>query len=116
MSPSAWAQRVTRRDPAIALLAAAIVAFNPMVLFINASVNNDNLLMLLSAAALWLMVRDVQSEQAGLRGRQTLLLGVVLGLASLAKVSGALLLPIAALAVTFGAWRARSWRPGCCAG
>lgn len=98
------------RRPAIGLLAAAIVAFNPMVLFINASVNNDNLLMFLSAVALWLMVRDVQAEQAGLRGRQTLLLGVVLGLASLTKVSGALLLPIAALAVTFGAWRARSWR------
>ena len=97
-------------QPSIALLAAAIVAFNPMVLFINASVNNDNLLMLLSAAALWLMVRAVQTEPASLRARQTLLLGVVLGLASLTKVSGALLLPIAALAVTFMAWRERSWR------
>lgn len=98
------------RRPAIGLLAAAIVAFNPMVLFINASVNNDTLLMPLSAVALWLMARDVQSQRAGLRGRQTLLLGIVLGLASLAKVSGALLLPVAALAVTFAAWRERSWR------
>jgi 4-amino-4-deoxy-L-arabinose transferase-like glycosyltransferase len=101
---------LTPLDPALGLLAAAIVAFNPMVLFINASVNNDNLLMFLSAVALWLMVTDVQSEQAGLRGRQTLLLGIVLGLASLTKVSGALLLPVAALAVTFSAWRARSWK------
>mgnify|MGYP001266302525 CR=1 FL=1 len=98
------------RAPAIGLLAAAFVAFNPMVLFIGASVNNDTLLMLLSTAALGLMVRDVQSDQPGLRGRQTLLLGVVLGLASLTKVSGLLLLPVAALAVTFSAWRARSWQ------
>jgi hypothetical protein len=81
-----------------------------MVLFIGASVNNDTLLMLLSTAALGLMVRDVQSDQPGLRGRQTLLLGVLLGLACLTKVSGALLLPVAALAVTFSAWRARSWQ------
>lgn len=98
------------QESAVSLLAAAVVAFNPMVLFINASVNNDNLLMLWSALALWLMVNDVQSAQAGLRGRQTLLLGVVLGVASLTKVSGALLLPVAALAVTFSAWRARSLR------
>jgi 4-amino-4-deoxy-L-arabinose transferase-like glycosyltransferase len=98
------------RTPAIGLLAAAFVAFNPMVLFIGASVNNDTLLMLLSTAALGLMVRDVQSDQPGLRGRQTLLLGALLGLACLTKVSGALLLPVAALAVTFSAWRARSWQ------
>lgn len=95
---------------AIALLAAAIVAFNPMVLFITASVNNDSLLMPLSAAALWLMVADVQSREPGLRVRQTLLLGVILGLACLTKVSGALLLPVAALAVTFSAWPSRAWR------
>lgn len=98
------------QEPAVSLLAAAVVAFNPMALFINASVNNDNLLMLSSALALWLMVRDVQSDQAGLRGWQTLLLGIVLGVASLTKVSGALLLPVAALAVTFSAWRVRSLR------
>lgn len=97
-------------NPAVGLLAAAIVAFNPMVLFIDASVNNDSLLMALSTLALWLMVTDVQADQPGLRGRQTVLLGVVLGLASLTKVSGLLLLPIAALAVTFSAWRARSWQ------
>lgn len=98
------------QSSAVGLLAAAMVAFNPMVLFINASVNNDNLLMLLSAAALWRMVVDVQSEEGGLRVGQTLLLGLLLGLASLTKVSGLLLLPIAALAVTYSAWRARSWR------
>jgi hypothetical protein len=52
----------------------------------------------------------VQSDQAGLRVRQTVLLGVILGLASLTKVSGALLMPVAALAVTFSAWRLRSGR------
>jgi 4-amino-4-deoxy-L-arabinose transferase-like glycosyltransferase len=97
-------------QPAVSLLTMAFVAFNPMVLFIAASVNNDNLLMLLSTLALWLMVRDVQSTLVGLRWRATLLLGVVIGLASLAKVSGLVLLPVAALGITVVAWRQRSWR------
>ena len=44
--------------PAVGLLTAALVAFNPMVLFINASVNNDNLVMLLSTLTLLLLVRE----------------------------------------------------------
>jgi hypothetical protein len=42
-------------QPGLALAAAALTAFTPMFVFISASVNNDNLAVLLSAAALWLI-------------------------------------------------------------
>ncbi|MEZ4767134.1 MAG: glycosyltransferase family 39 protein [Caldilineales bacterium] len=96
--------------PALALLAAALVAFNPMVLFIGASVNNDTLLMLLATLALLLLARDVESEARGMRWQATIVLGVVLGAAALTKVSGLVLLPVAALAVTLEAARSRDWR------
>jgi 4-amino-4-deoxy-L-arabinose transferase-like glycosyltransferase len=83
---------------ALALLAAALVAFNPMVIFINASVNNDNLLMLLSTLSLWLIAREL-TDPSGLRWRDTLLLSIAIGLAMLTKLSGAILLPVAALAM-----------------
>jgi hypothetical protein len=44
-------------QPGTALAAAAFTAFTPMFVFISASVNNDNLAVLLAAAALWLMAR-----------------------------------------------------------
>ena len=96
--------------PAVAFLAAALVAFNPMVLFISASVNNDNLLMLLATLTLLLLARDVESEARGMRWRATVVLGIVLGAAALTKVSGLVLLPIAALALTLEALRTRDWR------
>ncbi len=96
--------------PAVGLLAAALVAFNPMVLFINASVNNDNLLMLLSALGVWLLLLDLRSDQPGPRWRSTLLFGLVAGLAALTKLSGLILLPTAALAYTLVARQTRDWR------
>jgi hypothetical protein len=95
---------------ALALFTVALVAFNPMVLFINASVNNDNLVMVLSALGLWLFVRDVYSHVPGPRWGATALMGAVVGLAALTKVSGLVLLPFAAAAITFAAWRTDSWR------
>ncbi len=88
----------------LALLAAALVAFNPMALFINASVNNDNLLMPASTAALLLTVRLMQPN----RPRRVWLLvalGVVLGLAALTKISGLVLWPVAGLGVLIGELR-----------
>ncbi len=100
----------------LGLLAAALVALNPKVIFINASVNNDNLLMLLSTAALLVMAGAAQPQETW-RTRRVALglrlagLGLLLGLAALTKVSGLVLWPMAALAVGLGAWRARDWRP-----
>jgi len=93
-------------DVPLAHLAVAFVAFNPMVLFINASVNNDNLLMSLSAANL-LVIEQFMRPQLTNSWPKALGLGVLLGLAALTKVSGLVLWPMAALGVGWGAWQAR---------
>jgi len=93
----------------LALLAAALVAFNAMALFINASANNDNLLMLLSTAALFLIVpsspadRSTVGRRGGWGGEVSL--GLLLGAAALTKVSGLVLWPVAALAISWSYWR-----------
>ncbi len=109
---------VAPRYPGKALAAAAIVALTPMFLFISGSVNNDNLAITLSTIALWLLLRNVRatftsspSPAAGLRILAPwVLLGVVVGLAALAKVSALGLLPLAALALAWVAVRRRDWR------
>jgi 4-amino-4-deoxy-L-arabinose transferase-like glycosyltransferase len=109
------------QDSIVATAAAALTAFNPMFLFITSSVNNDALVIMLSAIAIWLMVRIVlslnteatpQNDAATERGhyRQFVLLGVVLGLTSLSKASGLALLPLAAVTGAAVAWRKRSWK------
>jgi len=128
------ARQLLPQDPVVATAAAALTAFNPMFLFVTSSVNNDALVIMLSAIALWLMVRIVLSLTPDLRsapspkGRgnesarqdgaatahnyyvQFLLLGVVLGLASLSKASALGLLPLAAVTGAAVAWRKRSWK------
>ncbi len=106
---AALAQQAFPGSESIQLFAAALVAFNPMALFINASVNNDNLLMLLSTAALAITLHFMQM---GVRGYlwKAAGFGLVLGLAALTKVSGLVLWPVAALGVGWGAWHARDGR------
>lgn len=67
------------------LFAAALVGFNPMFLFISASINNDTLATLLSTLSLLLAMRALRS---GLSTRTALALGVCLGGAALTKSSG----------------------------
>ena len=98
------------------LLAAALVAFNPMFLFISASVNNDNLVWLEAAAALFVFVEMVRGPSP-LLGREfgdgrwdAPALGALIGLAALTKLSGLVLAPVAALALLAQALRTRQWR------
>lgn len=93
---------------AIVLLSTALVAFNPKAIFINASANNDNLLSVLSTAVLLLCVQTL-SGQAFTRQRQ-LVLGVLLGLAALTKISGLVVWPIAFLTLLKLAFRSASKR------
>jgi hypothetical protein len=94
----------------LALLAAALMALNPKAIYINTSVNNDNLLMLFSTAALLVSVRFMKPAKLVTPERSRFkddlpwlgLLGVLLGLAALTKVSGLVLWPAAALAVGWG--------------
>lgn len=88
-------------DRRLAALAAALVAFNPMFLFIGASVNNDNLAVLLATLTLVLLVRLITR---GVTMRRFVVLGVVLGLAALSKVSDAGLMALAAAVFVYVFW------------
>jgi 4-amino-4-deoxy-L-arabinose transferase-like glycosyltransferase len=102
------AREVAPNRPEIALGAAAINAFTPMFLFISGAVNNDNLVVPLASLALLLMIRLVaagreplaagKTPPAASRQRPTarlLLLGLVIGLAGLTKVTALGLLALA---------------------
>jgi hypothetical protein len=105
------------RQPQLALLAAAIHAFTPMSLFVNASVNNDNLIVPLCSLALLMMVRLVKRQEAGCKKQDMgimnhescilhhFLLGVVIGLGLLTKASAIALLPFAAATIAWEAWQ-----------
>ena len=120
------ARQVVPDEPALALGAAAIHAFTPMVVFIAGSVNNDNLVVPLSSLALLMLIRMLNSKsqvsnlQSQISKPKTqdpravvgsyLSLGFVLGLAVLAKTSALALTVLAALVVAVRAVRRRSWR------
>jgi len=131
--------------PGYALVAAALVAFNPQFIFISGAINNDNLVIALASVVLWLLVRSqasgllsahrrpaalsqplpVGGETAALPqplppGEETrrstpwawyILLGLLWGLAALAKLTGATLGLVIGVALLVQAWRQRSWRP-----
>lgn len=101
----AIAETIAQRLP-VAALATAITAFNPMLLSVSTAISNDGLVIALSSVALWLIAQCVMS---GATWRRTVLIGVLIGLASLSKVSGAVLLPVAVLAALTDsiAWRQR---------
>ncbi|MFZ5916014.1 MAG: DUF2142 domain-containing protein [Chloroflexota bacterium] len=76
-----------------ALTVAALVAFQPMLAFIGAVVNNDILLNLLTTAAIWVLLRIWRQ---GLTARRAAALGATLGLGMLAKpLIAGLALPVA---------------------
>jgi hypothetical protein len=81
--------------PMLALLAAGLTAFNPMFLFITASVNNDNLVTALNSLVIWQTLRMIGY---GFSTRRSILIAVLVALASLSKISGLVLVPFVALA------------------
>lgn len=128
-----WA--IARRlhdSPTLALLAAALVAFNPQFLFTSALVTNDALLAALSAGSLLAAMGKMQhatcnmqhagkaigEKQWAIASRDAsimhhasyIILGLLLGLALITKQSALILLPLLPLA----AWLCygRDWRRG----
>ncbi|MHB9031521.1 MAG: glycosyltransferase family 39 protein [Anaerolineae bacterium] len=93
--------------PWLALAGAALLALNPMFLFISASVSNDNLVTLLAALTLLLILQLIQRPPVFWCW---LVLGGVIGLAALSKISALALLAPAGLALTWMSWRRHDWR------
>lgn len=99
--------------PRHALAAAALVALNPQFIFMSAAVNNDNLVIVLCSVALWILAKLITDPPAARRAEALwfVLLGLVWGLAGLAKLTGLTLgLPIGLTLLYLGR-RERSWRP-----
>jgi hypothetical protein len=94
-------------DERLAVATAAFVAFLPMNLTITASVNNDPLAYLVSAALIWVALARAASRLSG--RRYAVASGLLLGLALLTKVSvypSALLVAAAEISVWWRSGRA----------
>lgn len=106
---AATARLVFAESPASALLATAIAAFNPQVLFMAAMVNNDVMVSLCGAAIALQLTRIAHAPAP--RTRAFVALGLALGLSLASKNSALVLLPFVAAALGFIAWRTR-WARG----
>ncbi|GAB1422369.1 hypothetical protein MASR2M15_25990 [Anaerolineales bacterium] len=95
------------RRPNLARFAAGLSAFNPMWLFISASVNNDNLVFMLNSLCLLLLLKMIKK---GFDWKYSLGIALLLTLASLSKISGLVLVPIVIIAAFYILWRDRQWR------
>lgn len=97
------AREVFPRSRWIPLGAAAINGFIPQFIFNNGAISNDPLVTALSSLSLWQMVRIVRGTSLS---RSTFLwLGLLVGLALLAKQSAVILVPLAALTIIVAALR-----------
>ncbi|MCS7002467.1 MAG: hypothetical protein NZ518_06430, partial [Dehalococcoidia bacterium] len=111
---SVWlVYRLTREavpdQPPVWWLAAALVAFNPMFLFISAAVNNDNLITLTALASVW-WLRQLMRQPDHLP--TALALGLTLGCALLSKLTALGLLPLIAAGLSLASWAATGpWWP-----
>ncbi len=96
--PIAWA--VTRNE-GVALLAMGLTAFNPMLLQVMTALGNDGLVIALATLSLHVILRAVTADtnENGFSPARVAVIGILIGLASLSKVSGLLLLPVAAAAI-----------------
>jgi len=88
--------------------AAAVVAFNPMFLFIASAVSNDITVAATASLAAWAALRLALRDRSLIR--QAALLGLLVGLALLSKTSAVALGPVVVGALAYRAWREQSWR------
>lgn len=102
------ARMIVPQHGIVALIAMILTAFNPMFLFISASVNNDNLVIFLSTA---IMVLLMYLYRFGWQWRMIILLMILLGLSALSKLSGLMFVPVAGLTLLIVQQRAnRPWQ------
>ncbi len=82
---------IAPQRPTVAFAAAAITAFNPMFIFVSASVSNDSLAMILNAALVLLMLRTLRDS---FNLQYTLAIGLLFGLTSITKLTSIVLWPV----------------------
>ena len=87
---------------------AALLAFNPMFLYMAGTINNDVIAALSGALILYLLLRLLHDEQ-GLRWRWGIWLGLAYVLALMSKFNLAPILLLISAALTLVAWRKRQW-------
>ncbi len=95
-------REVLPRQPAAALAAGLLVAFQPMFGFMAGAVNNDNGINAAAALALYLTIRALRR---GLTWRIALALGATLAFAPLLKETGYEIYPAVAVGLLGMAWR-----------
>jgi 4-amino-4-deoxy-L-arabinose transferase-like glycosyltransferase len=100
-------RQIFPEDPWTLFGAAAFIAFLPGFVSISAVVNNDNLLVMFSSIGLWQMFRMTQRMN---QWRDTALLGILLGLAALTKLSGLILWVFAAGLFLLIAFKTKEWK------
>ncbi|HET6445306.1 MAG TPA: glycosyltransferase family 39 protein, partial [candidate division Zixibacteria bacterium] len=110
------AKEVAPNRPEVYLGAAAVNAFIPMFLFISGAVNNDNLVIMLASLSLLLTIKLAVNPTGQIsRNREIwnlILLGVVIGLGALTKISALGLIPLALAGVVIGQWRTNKEETG----
>ena len=94
----------------LAALATAVLAFTPRYVFTSAMLGDDSMLILLSAAFIWLLLRALWGDD---RWRVYAAMGLLLGLSIATKYSTGLLplliLPVALWRARQAGWSARLW-------
>ena len=101
------------QNAGLVIAVAAFVAFNPQFIFISAAVTNDNLIIFLSTVALWLLAGLLTTPASDVSRSlpwRPLALALIVGLASLAKLSGLSLLALTLFAFALLALWQRRWR------
>ncbi len=98
--------------PALTLGATALTAFNPMFIFVNASVNNDAMTTLVGCLNLLMFLRLVRDGlQKPLPVWRYAVVGMTTGLFLLTKLSGLTALMLLPILLAWVSYRRRSWRP-----
>jgi 4-amino-4-deoxy-L-arabinose transferase-like glycosyltransferase len=94
--------RITRRifpqRPWLALGAMAVIAFNPQFLYMSGAINNDVIASTTGAALLYVCIDSIEALNT-LTDRRAALIGLLLGLALLAKFNLIFMLPVVGLAL-----------------
>jgi len=98
-------------QPHIALLGVSLVAFIPQFIFISGVASNDNAINATASLLLWRLVLLLKSSITTQKTRRAyILIGLLLGLALLSKISGLSLLLLALGTLAWIAYRIGSWR------